>query len=102
MNTIIQENKSKLNKMFQSHKIKNAYVFGSALGDEFNENSDIDLLINFEENIEPLERGDLWWSLYENLQDLFHRKIDLITEASLKNKYFIQELNNTKVLIYIT
>jgi len=88
--------------MFQSHKIKNAYVFGSALGDEFNENSDIDLLINFEENIEPLERGDLWWSLYENLQDLFHRKIDLITEASLKNKYFIQELNNTKVLIYIT
>ena len=102
MNAIIQENKSKLNKMFQSHKIKNAYVFGSALGDEFNENSDIDLLINFEENIEPLERGDLWWSLYENLQDLFHRKIDLITEASLKNKYFIQELNNTKVLIYIT
>jgi len=86
--------------MFQSHKIKNAYVFGSALGDEFNKNNDIDLLINFEENIEPLERGDLWWSLYENLQDLFHRKIDLITEASLKNKYFIQELNNTKKLIY--
>jgi len=31
---------------------------------------------------------------------LFKRDIDLVTENSLKNPYFIEELNETKQLIY--
>ena len=34
-------------ELFKNHKIKNAYVFGSAVTNKFNENSDVDFLINF-------------------------------------------------------
>ena len=86
--------------LYQFHKIRNAYLFGSAATDGFNEKSDIDLLINFEDGLEPLERGELMWDLQFALEDTLHREVDLLTEGSLKNPYFIKELNETKQLIY--
>jgi len=35
-----------IKELFQKHKIKNAYVFGSVLNERFNEKSDIDFLVN--------------------------------------------------------
>lgn len=87
-------------EFFKKHKIKNAYLFGSALTDAFNENSDIDLLINFIDYSNPVEVGQSIWDLEDELELLVKRKVDLITERSLKNPYFIQEVNNTKQLIY--
>ena len=86
--------------LLKQHKIKNAYVFGSAVTDKFNDKSDIDLLINFQEGIDYLERGELMWDLQFALEDNLHREIDLIQEKSLHKPYFIKELNETKVLIY--
>ncbi|MFN8257362.1 MAG: nucleotidyltransferase domain-containing protein [Bacteroidales bacterium] len=85
---------------FKKHKIKRVFVFGSACTNHFNENSDLDFLISFKEGIEPLERGELWWSLYDTLKLTFNREIDLLTENQLKNPYFIQEINKTRQLIY--
>ena len=94
-------NKIKLLKpIFQRHKVEKAYLFGSAIKANFSTQSDIDLLITFQENIDPLEKGELWWSLYDALRVHFNREIDLVTESSLKNPYFIEEVNNTKQLIY--
>ena len=75
-------------------------MFGSATTNEFSENSDIDLIITFQENIDPLEKGELWWSLYDSLKAFLNREVDLITESSMKNPYFIEEVNKTKQLIY--
>lgn len=94
-------NKIKLLKpIFQSHKIEKAYLFGSVTTEKFSASSDIDLLITFQDNIDPIEKGELWWSLYDSLRLHFNREIDLVTEGSLKNPYFIEEVNNTKQLIY--
>ena len=94
-------NKIKLLKpIFQSHKIEKAYLFGSVITEKFSANSDIDILISFQDNIDPLEKGELWWSLYDSLRLHFNREIDLVTESSLKNPYFIKEINNTKQMIY--
>ena len=86
--------------IFQSHKIEKAYLFGSATTDQFSKKSDIDFLITFQKDIDPLEKGELWWSLYDSLRQHFNREVDLVTENSLKNPYFIEEVNNTKQLIY--
>lgn len=100
MNRIIEYQKSDLEKIFKQHKISKAYIFGSALSEKFNTKSDIDFLIQFENNLTPLEKGTLWWSLHDSLRNLFDREIDLLTENSLRNPYFIKELNETKRLIY--
>ena len=100
MINIISNNIDVLKQFFKKHKIEKAYVFGSAASDNFNENSDIDFLVKFEMGIDPLEKGELWWNLHDNLRDFFNREIDIVTENSLKNPYFIKELDKTKKLIY--
>ena len=87
--------------LFEKHKIKDAYLFGSAITDKFDEeNSDVDFLVNFIDGIDPLEKGELLWSLRFSLEDNLNRPIDLVTETSLKNPYFIEELNEKRIKIY--
>ena len=87
--------------LFEKHKIKDAYLFGSAITDKFDEQkSDVDFLVNFIDGIDPLEKGELLWNLRFSLEDNLNRPVDLITETSLKNPYFIEEVNETKMKIY--
>lgn len=100
MNEIITKNKKNLISLFKKNKVKKAYVFGSVLNSNFNENSDIDLIIDFESNLKPLEKGELWWNLYEELKLLFNKEVDIINESKIKNPYFLKEIKETKKLIY--
>ena len=100
MVNIISSNIKEVRALLKSHRVEKAYVFGSATSDEFNENSDIDFLVKFEDNLQPLEKGELWWNLHDMLRKLFNREIDIVTERSLKNPYFIKEIDSTKELIY--
>lgn len=100
MTNIIAKNKAQLDQLFKRHKVTSAYVFGSVLTEDWGEDSDIDVLINFQEDLAPLTRGELWWSLYDELRSLLGRNVDLITESSLKNPFFIEELKHTRQRIY--
>ena len=96
----ILKHKEDLISVFKRHKIDKAYIFGSALTSEFDEDSDVDFLVRFKDGLDPLEKGELWWELHDTLRDLLKREIDIVTENSLKNPFFIKELNETKRLIY--
>jgi len=75
------------------------YLFGSGSKGEFKETSDIDILITFHEI--PIDRyTDNYFDLHYELEELFKRKIDLITERSLTNPYLIQHIEETKQLLY--
>jgi predicted nucleotidyltransferase len=89
-----------LTALFEKHKVRNAFLFGSAVTSEFNQESDVDFLVNLQENIDPVEAGEHLWDLQDELSVLLNRDIDLITEKSLKNPYFIKVLNQSKVAIY--
>jgi predicted nucleotidyltransferase len=91
-----------ITRLFKEHKIKSAFAFGSIVSEKFDEKSDIDLLINFEDGVESLEKGEIWWNLHDKLRTIFNREIDLVIENSLKNPYFIEEINEKKQLIYAT
>ena len=80
--------------------VKKFYLFGSALTTRFNENnSDIDVLVETE-NISPEEKGACLIALWEDLEKLFNRKVDLLTENSLRNPYLAREIEQTRKLIY--
>jgi predicted nucleotidyltransferase len=100
INPLFQNHIPAVTQLMKQYRVKNAFVFGSVVTNRFNEESDVDFLINFEENLDPLEKGELMWNLRYALQDILHREIDLLTESSLKNPYFIEELNEKKILIY--
>lgn len=90
----------KLAELFAKHQVKNAFVFGSAVTEKFSNKSDVDFLVNLKENIDPVEAGEHLWDLQDELAELLKRDVDLVTERSLKNPYFIGVLNQTKVAIY--
>jgi len=89
------------NILFRDNQINKAYLFGSAVTDNFNTDSDLDLIITFQPQVtDPLTKGDLMWKLQFAIEDLTKRKVDIFQESSLKNPYFIKEVNETKELIY--
>lgn len=82
-----------------AHNVKSLFVFGSACTDQFYDNSDIDLLISFK----PMDYGDYadaYFDLADKFEKLFQRPVDLVTDKSLSNPYFINSINNTKTLLY--
>lgn len=75
------------------------YLFGSGSIGEFSDTSDVDILITFQDI--PVDRyTDNYFDLHYELEDLFKKKIDLITERSLSNPYLIQSIEKTKQLLY--
>lgn len=75
------------------------FVFGSVLTDRFNEESDIDFVVNFDkENI--ADYFDNYFNLKYALEDLFKRKVDLLEEQTIKNPYLKKNIDQTKTLIY--
>ncbi len=57
----------------------NVRVFGSVARGEANPNSDVDLLVDMEEGRSLFDLG----GLLMDLQELLHRKVDIVTEAGL-------------------
>lgn len=100
INSTLQAFMPRVIELLKKHNIKNAYIFGSALTDNFNENSDVDFLVNLQDGLDPVDAGGHLWDLEYELKDLLHREIDLLTERSLKNPYFISEINATRQVIY--
>jgi uncharacterized protein len=84
----------------QNHKVKTLYAFGSSTNDRFDkEHSDIDLLVDIEIN-DPIEKGESLMSLWDLLETFFNRKVDLLTESSLRNPFLKKSIDSTKILIY--
>ncbi|MCI5219797.1 MAG: nucleotidyltransferase domain-containing protein [Candidatus Electrothrix sp. LOE2] len=99
VNRIITDNIDKIKTLCTHRKVKSIFAFGSVCTDRFSPSSDIDLLIAFE----PMDYGDYadnFFFLAEEFEQLFQRKVDLITENSLANPFFIKAVNKTKVKIY--
>ncbi len=83
------------------HKIKTLAVFGSILTDRFNDQSNVDLLVNFDTtDHEKWDYVTNYFDFQEALEKVFGRKVDLVVEKELKNKYFIANVNRTKQMIY--
>ena len=86
-------------QLLEQHHVSKCYLFGSALTDKFNAESDIDLLLTFE-GIELLDFADNYFDLQEKLEDTLHRKVDLVIEKDLKNPVLIQQIQKNRQLIY--
>lgn len=97
---LITDNIQKLFALCKKHKVKKLYAFGSILTPRFNEQSDVDILVNFDSEIDHNNYADNYFDFYHALKSLFGREIDLVDESAVKNPYFKEELEETRHLIY--
>lgn len=97
---LITDNLQKLYTLCRKYKVRKLYAFGSILTSRFNENSDVDILVDFNSEIDHNNYSDNYFDLYYALKALFGRDVDLVDESAVKNPYFKEELEETKYLIY--
>lgn len=101
VNNFLKNKISKIKELCSSLNIKTLYVFGSVVSaDKFTENSDVDFLISFKDGISSEEYTNNYFELQHKLRALLNRNIDIITEKTLSNPFFVENINKTKQLIY--
>ncbi|MFH1861780.1 MAG: nucleotidyltransferase domain-containing protein [bacterium] len=80
-NALFKIPKKKLAQFCQRWKVSELALFGSALREDFDSHSDVDILITFDENAD--------WGLWEHIQmrqeleTLWRRPVDLVSKRAL-------------------
>lgn len=99
MNRLIRNNIEEIRTLCKTHNVRSLFAFGSACSGNLTKQSDIDLLISFK----PMDYGDYadtYFELADKFEQLFKRPVDLVTNNSLSNPYFIESVNKNKTLLY--
>ncbi|MBT3605234.1 MAG: nucleotidyltransferase family protein [Candidatus Latescibacteria bacterium] len=79
INTIVTKEKSRILELAQKHGAKDIRVFGSMARVDATNTSDVDLLVDLEEGRDLFDLG----AFQMDIQDLLHRKVDVVTESAL-------------------
>jgi predicted nucleotidyltransferase len=97
---ILSHNLPDIRQILKQNQVKRAYAFGSVCTEQFGPDSDIDLLIAFEDGLDPVVYAENYFAIAEAMENLLKRSVDLVTEASVRNPYFIKVMDQTKTPIY--
>lgn len=98
---LIELNIQHINNLCRKYKVKTLAVFGSILTDRFNDESDVDLLVDFDTtNHEEWDYVDNYFSLRDGLESILGRKVDLIEEGGIRNPLFRKVVESQKKMIY--
>ncbi len=84
MNTAIEIPKEKISAFCRRNHIRRLAFFGSVLRPDFSADSDIDVLVEFEEGCVP---GFAFFEMEDELSRMLGRKVDLNTPGFL-SRYF--------------
>ncbi len=99
MHHLIRHNEDNIRQLCIKYNVKSLFAFGSVTTEQFTDESDIDLLVSFMP-MPPEDYADAYFDLADSFEALLKRPVDLVTERSLKNPYFIDSVNKTKSKIY--
>jgi hypothetical protein len=97
---LIKQHRQALKSLCRKYHVGRLELFGSAVTDEYDEKtSDLDFLVEFL----PLQEGqyaDAYFDLLFALQELFGRPVDLVMPEAIKNRYFLQAINQHRETLY--
>jgi len=96
---LIESNIERLRLLCHQYKVRRLFVFGSAVSNRFRPDSDIDLIVDFN-HVELRDYADNYFSLKDELEKLFNRKVDLLEAQAIRNPFFKAVIDQEKQLVY--
>jgi predicted nucleotidyltransferase len=93
---INQKNIKSIRQYFKNKPVLKAYIFGSVAKNEQNEDSDIDILVDLDYS---QKIGLLFVQMKLDLENLLHKKIDLVSSNGL-SPFIKPQIEKDKKLIY--
>jgi hypothetical protein len=97
---LIEQHRQQLSELCRKYDVLRLDIFGSAVRDDFDpKKSDLDFLVEYNNwGVEGAANRYLGFLI--DLEDLFHRKIDLVAYSAIRNPYFKQVVDRTRVMLY--
>jgi len=96
----IEVGRDEVARICRRHCVRRLSVFGSATSERFDPSrSDVDLLVEFEK-MAPSEHAGHYFGLQEDLEALLRRPVDLVEPGPIRNPYFKQSVEASKVLLF--
>jgi predicted nucleotidyltransferase len=88
----------KVRNFCRKWKVTEFSLFGSVLRDDFRSDSDVDVMVSFEENA----GWDLfdWVDMIEELKGIFGREVDLVSKDGLRNPFRRQRILTSREVLY--
>lgn len=93
---IDQKNIKSIRQYFKNKPVLKAYIFGSVVKNEQNEDSDIDILVDLDYS---QKIGLLFVQMKLDLENLLNKKIDLVSSNGL-SPFIKPQIEKDKKLIY--
>ncbi len=96
---ILNQHIDQIRRLCELNTVKTLFAFGSVTTDKFNTESDIDLVVDIEDN-DPISYSDKYFNLKFQLEDILKRQIDLLEQKAIRNRFLKSEIDRTKVKVY--
>jgi hypothetical protein len=96
---ILNQHINQINELCELNKVRTLFAFGSVTNENFNSDSDIDLVVDIDDN-DPISYSDKYFDLKFQLEDILRREVDLLEQKSIRNQFLRREIERTKVQIY--
>ncbi len=97
MDKLVEQNLPQIKQLMQQYGVEKAYLFGSAVKGTMKQNSDVDFIIKFPEDMHYVTYADNYFALADALEALLSKDVDLVTEETLQNPYLIQSIDSSKM-----
>jgi predicted nucleotidyltransferase len=95
----VNEYQPEIAALCRRYGVQKLELFGSAARGDFDPaRSDVDLFYEFDSN--PSSLSDRFFGLLEDLEQLFGRKVDLVSSLDVRNPYFLQVANRHRITLY--
>ncbi len=100
MISLIEEHRAQLFSLCRKYDVRRLDLFGSAARGDFKPaTSDLDFLVEFND-LSTQNAADRYLGLMLDLEDLFGRKVDLVSARAIRNPYFQQVVDRTRIPLY--
>ncbi len=96
---VLNQHIDQIKKLCELNKVSTLFAFGSVTTDDFNPDSDIDLVVEIDDN-DPISYADKYFNLKFQLEEILNRQIDLLEQKAIRNRFLKSEIERTKVHIY--
>ena len=97
MDALLQQHLPEIQQLMRQYGVQRAYLFGSAAKGTMREDSNVDFIIHFPEDMHYTTYANNYFALAEALEKLLNRDVELVTERTLKNPYLLQTINQHKL-----
>ena len=100
MEETITQHTDEIAQLCRQFHVQRLELFGSAAKGSFDPKlSDVDFLVEFAP-LQSGERADAYFGLLESLEAIFGRSVDLVMVRAIRNRFFLEAIEDSRILLY--